>query len=95
MADDFSLSPSGKKEGWYITRNIPVAVIAALAVQLAVAGWVASKYDSRISDQEVRLVALARQTQTNADGQSGLMQRLASIEGKLEYIVTATKEFKK
>lgn len=88
-SDEFSVQHDRK--GWYITRNIPVAIIAALAAQLAVAGWVASKYDSRISDQEARIVTIAQQTKQNADSESAVQQRLSNIEGKLEYIVQAVK----
>lgn len=93
MSDDFEVQH--KPSGWYITRNIPVAIIGALAIQLLVAGWVASKYDSRIATQEEKIVTIKEQVAVNTVAQTTLQQRLASIEGKLEYIIQSVKEPKK
>lgn len=74
-------------KGWYITRNIPVAMILALGVQLSVIAWTASKYDSRITNQDDRIIAIAHQTQTNIETVNAITQRIARMEGQLEFLV--------
>lgn len=77
---------------WKVTRNIPVALLAAIGVQLMVMAWIASKYDSRITDQGVQLATLAKQVETNAVVANSVSMKLATIEGKLELVLNIARE---
>lgn len=89
-ADDISLRVNNRR--WYISPNVLAVFLTALLMHLVVIGWVASKYDSRITEQEARVTVIARDIKTDAEGQRIVLQRLANIEGKLEFLITATKD---
>lgn len=77
---------------WKVTRNIPVALLAAIGVQLMVMAWIASKYDSRITDQGTQIATLAKQVETNAVISNSVSMKLATIEGKLELVLNIARE---
>jgi hypothetical protein len=72
---------------WRIEHSVPLAVITGLMVQLIVFVWMASKYDSRITDTEIKIGRLELHEAENRTPLQLISERLARIEGKLEYVV--------
>jgi uncharacterized coiled-coil protein SlyX len=66
-----------KTEGWHVERSVPIAVLTCLIANTAVLGWVASKYDSRISTIET---TYANQTKHEEYVDSELAMLRSSME---------------
>jgi predicted exporter len=53
-----------QRRTWHIEKGIPLALIATMVAQIAVAGWWAASIDTRLASLEKRDVASAAQGET-------------------------------
>lgn len=83
------------RNGWKVSRNIPVVMLGAMIIQLMVIGWVASKYDSRITTADERITKLMTQNDAFAIVVAGINTNIAHMQGQLEFVVQSIKEHKR
>jgi hypothetical protein len=81
--------------GWKVSRNIPVVMLGAMVIQLMVIGWVASKYDSRITIADERITKLSAQNEAFAIVVAGINTNIAHMQGQLEFVVQSIKQERK
>lgn len=72
---------------WHIDRGIPIAFILAIIIQVTTIIWVASKYDSKINDNDKRITTLATVVAARGLPIQKLSERLARMEGKIDVII--------
>ena len=76
---------------WHVGKEVPLAVISTMVLQLAFVVWGASKLDSRITDHERRIDVMEKHEESARIPVAILGDRLARIEGQLFFLVSRYK----
>ena len=73
-----------RPHNWHIERNVPIAIVTGILLQLCVVVWIGSKYDSNITANTMRITRLELREQETAIPLRQISDRLSRIEGRLE-----------
>lgn len=84
-----------KKAKWTIDRHIPVALICTLILQAAAFIVWATRIDSSVESNNLRIAKLESWKDERTKDSSVLLQRITSTENKVEYLGKNMDEVKK
>lgn len=71
---------ANKPEAWHLDKRVPIALIAAVVGQTAVAGWAMSKFDSRLATLEEKLAREEASTKDSERESKDILSRMVRVE---------------
>ena len=75
---------SQKSERWHIGKELPIAMIAGLAIQVVAFIWTASKFAAQVEQHDRRIIALeAADTRMSEDARR-ISEYLARMDERLQ-----------
>lgn len=75
--------PPDEAKAWHLDRKVPVALILAMASQLALGVWWMSGMSSRVAHLESRIPALEQSDATNVVEMRRISEQLARMDERI------------